>query len=102
MPLTERSRAMAERRYCASDGAARYGRHHMPREPIVYAHDRPDVEVLYEGVWCPGEVRMVRWVGGAELHQVQYRRPGELSSHIDTFPASEVRADTVEPGRGRG
>ena len=68
----------------------------MP-EPIVYlAQDRPDVEVLWEGVWCPGEVRMVRWVGGAELHQVQYRRPGELSSHIDTFPASHVRSDTVD------
>ena len=73
----------------------------MP-EPIVYlAQDRPDVEVLWEGVWCPGEVRMVRWVDGAELHQVQYRRPGVLSSHIDTFPASQVRGDTVDRGAGR-
>jgi hypothetical protein len=39
---------------------------------------------------------MVKWVDGAELHQVQYRRPGELSSHIDTFPASHVRAETVD------
>ena len=39
---------------------------------------------------------MVRWVDGAELHRVQYSRPGELSSHIDTFPASQVRADTVD------
>ena len=32
-------------------------------EPIVYlAHDRPDVEVLWEGVWCPGEVCMVKWM----------------------------------------
>ena len=30
-------------------------------EPIVYAHDRPHVEVLLE-VWCPGEVRIVKWV----------------------------------------
>ncbi len=68
----------------------------MP-EPIVYlAHDRPDVEVLWEGVWCPVEVRMVKWVGGVELHQVQYRRSGELSSHIDTFPAAQVRADTAD------
>ena len=73
----------------------------MP-EPIVYlAQDRPDVEVLWEGVWCPGEVRMVRWVDGAELHQVQYRRPGVLSSHIDTFPASQVRGATVDRGAGR-
>jgi hypothetical protein len=50
---------MAERRYCASDDAARYGRR-MRREPIVYAFDRPDVEVLWKGVWCPGKVRMVK------------------------------------------
>lgn len=32
----------------------------MP-EPIVYlAHERPDVEVLWEGAWCPGELRMQR------------------------------------------
>ena len=44
---------------------------------------------------------MVKWVDGAELHQVQYRRPGELSSHIDTFPAAQVRADTVDHSQGR-
>ena len=64
-------------------------------EPIVYlAHERPDVEVLWEGVWCPGELRMQRQdVSGQWLCNVQFRRPGELSSHIDTFPASEVRSD---------
>ena len=58
----------------------------MP-EPIVYlAQERPDVEVLWEGVWCPGELRMQRQdAAGQWLCQVQYRRPGELSSHIDTF-----------------
>ena len=72
-------------------------------EPIVYlADDRPDVEVLWEGTWCPGELRMQRQdVAGQWLCQVQYRRPGELSSHIDTFPASEVRANTVDRGAGR-
>ena len=30
-------------------------------------------------------------VSGQWLCNVQYRRPGELSSHIDTFRASEVR-----------
>ena len=74
MPLTARSRAITERRFCASDGAARYGRR-MRQEPTVCAHDGPDVEVLWEGVWCPGEVRMVKWVDGAEVHQVEYRRP---------------------------
>jgi hypothetical protein len=38
---------------------------------------------------------------GQWLCQVQYRRPGELSSHIDTFAASQVRADTVDRGTGR-
>ena len=73
----------------------------MRREPIVYAHERPDVEVLWEGVWCPGRGPHGQWVDGADLHQVQYRCPGELSSNIDTFPASQVRADTVDHGEGR-
>lgn len=72
-------------------------------QPIVYATlDRPDVEVYYDGTWCPGEVRMVRWVDGVEVHQVQYRRPGELSSIIDDFDQHQVRRDTVARGRGRG
>ena len=58
--------------------------------------------VLWAGVWCPGEVRMVKWVDGVELRQVQYRRPAELSIHIDTFPASQVRADTVARGGAEG
>ena len=74
----------------------------MP-EPIVYlSQDRPDVEVLWECDWCPGEMRMQRQdSAGQWLCQVQYRRPGTLSSHIDTFPASHVRADTVDRGEGR-
>ena len=45
-------------------------------EPIVYlAHERPDVEVLWEGVWCLGELRMQRQDGACQwLCQVQYRR----------------------------
>ena len=75
----------------------------MP-EPIVFPPaDRPDVEVLWEGVWCPGELRMQRQdEAGQWACQVQYRRPGELSSSIDTLPASEVRADTVDRSAGRG
>jgi hypothetical protein len=63
--------------------------------------DCPDVEVLWEGVWFPGEVRMVKWLDGAELHQVEYRRPGELSSHIHEFTASHLRADTVGRSHAR-
>ena len=74
----------------------------MP-EPIVYlAPDRPDVEVLWEGDWCPGELRMQRQDGAGQwLMQVQYRRPGELSSHIDTLPAEQVRQDSVDRSEGR-
>ena len=74
----------------------------MP-EPVVYlAHERPDVEVMWEGAWCPSDLRMQRQDRAGEwLCQVQYRRPGELSSHIDTFPASQVRADTVDRSAGR-
>ena len=63
--------------------------------PIVYlTHERPDVEVLWEGVWCPGELRMQRQDdSGQWLCNVQFRRPGELSSHIDTFRVSAVRGD---------
>jgi hypothetical protein len=75
----------------------------MP-EPIAYlAQDRPDGEVLWEGVWCPGEVRMKRQdQAGRWWCDVQYRRPGELSSHIDGFPAERVRLDTVDRSAGRG
>ena len=38
---------------------------------------------------------------GQWLCQVQYRRPGELSSHIDTFPACAGPRDTVDRGEGR-
>jgi hypothetical protein len=83
-------------------------RAHVP-EPIVYpAHERPDVKVLWEGAWCPGELRMQRQDGAGQwLAQVQYRRPGELSSHIDDFrprrsaqtPWIAARAHLARTGR---
>jgi hypothetical protein len=74
----------------------------MPESIVYLAHERPDVEVLWKGAWCPGELRMQRQDAAGEwLCQVQHRRPGELSSHMDTFPASQVRADTVDRGPGR-
>ena len=73
----------------------------MP-EAIVYADvDRPDVEVLWEGVWCPGEVRMVRWVGRRRAAPGPVPPAWELSSHIDDFAAWQVRADTVDHSEGR-
>ena len=32
----------------------------MPESIVYLAQERPDVEVLWEGVWCPGEMRMQR------------------------------------------
>ena len=47
----------------------------------------------------PGELRMQRQdAAGQLLCQVQYRGPVELSSYIDTFPPSQVRADTADRG----
>jgi hypothetical protein len=73
----------------------------MP-EPIVYAaRERPDVEVLWERAWCKGELRMqTQDRAGQWLCSVQYRRPGELSSHIDTFAAERVRLDVVDRSYG--
>jgi hypothetical protein len=72
-------------------------------EPIVYdPADRPDIEVLWAGAWCPGELRMQSQDdAGRWFCQVQYRRPGETSSHIDTFLAERVRPDTVDRSQGR-
>ena len=73
-------------------------------EPIVFpADERPDVELLWEGQRCPGELRMQTYEAQASGYVTwQYRRPGELSSHIGTFSASAVRQDTMDRGAGRG
>lgn len=74
------------------------------RQRIEYSNglDRPDVEVLVDGVWCPGEVRMQTQLddGTWELN-VQWQPVGEQTRRIDTFPAELVRADTVDRSRGR-
>jgi hypothetical protein len=74
----------------------------MPREPIVYEPiDRPPVEVLVDGTWCYGVLRMWKdtptgWVG-----DVMYFPPGENSGHYDDFPADRIRPDTVDRSYGR-
>ena len=58
--------------------------------------------MLWEGVWCAGELRMQRQdKTGQLLCQAQYRRAGELSSHLHTIPASQVRENTVDHSEGR-
>lgn len=76
----------------------------MPEhQPIVYApHERPDVEVLVNGEWQPGEVRMVWWDNaGVMHHNVQYRPAGTDTRRIETFTDDQVREDTVDRSRGR-
>lgn len=73
----------------------------MP-ERIIYAPlERPDVEVLVDDTWWPGEVRMAtELTDGVWQHDVQYRT--DAGQFVDTFPDERIRADTVDRARGRG
>jgi hypothetical protein len=72
----------------------------MP-ERIIYAPlERPDVEVVVDGTWWPGEVRMAtELVDGTWSHSVQYRT-GE-GQFLGTFTDDQVRSDTIDRSRGR-
>jgi hypothetical protein len=65
----------------------------MAREPRIFSgHDRPLVEVLVDGRWCPGELRA--WLpdpdGDGWLANVGYSTaPGE--NYLSTVPADQVR-----------
>jgi hypothetical protein len=63
----------------------------MP-EPVVYrAADRPDVEVLIDGTWHPGELRM--WSPRADGNwegNVMYST-GPAENRLDTFPEDRIR-----------
>jgi hypothetical protein len=74
----------------------------MPSHHVPKPGDRPDVEVVVDGVWCPGELRM--WTQDADDNwtaQVQYRPPGSFSRVIGAFGADQVREDTVDRSHGR-
>jgi hypothetical protein len=63
----------------------------VPNLRVYRSHERPDVEVLVDGVWRVGELRM--WhqdADGAWLAQVQWR-PDEPTRIIGTFPADSIR-----------
>lgn len=65
--------------------------------------EMPDVEVLVDGVWCPGEARMrTELPGGTFRYLVAYRRELGGSSSIDDFEGDRIRLDTVDRSRGRG
>lgn len=74
------------------------------RQRIEYASplDRPPVEVLVDGAWCYGLVRMQiqHDDGGWEIN-VQWTPGLGQSWFIDSFTPDHVRADTVDRRRGR-
>jgi hypothetical protein len=73
----------------------------MPRQRIVHKPlERPDVEVLVDGTWCPGEVRMSTQLDdGRWEFNVQWRPPGTDTRRLDTFGEGDVRTEQVERTR---
>ena len=71
----------------------------MKREPRVYPlADRPDVEVLVDDAWRPGELRMWKPAGEEDwVAQVQWQPAGEHTRWIDDFAAADVRPVATEP-----
>ena len=59
----------------------------------VYLPDeRPDIEVLVDGLWCEGELRMWTQREDGSWHgDVQWRPDGEPTRRLDTFAADSIR-----------
>ena len=75
----------------------------MPKFHVPKPSDRPDGEVLVDGAWWQGELRM--WTqhdDGTWTAKVQYQPPDGDSLVIRTFPAGEVRAADSARGRHEG
>jgi len=73
----------------------------VPTHHVSKPGELRDVEVLVDGVWCPGELRM--WTQGdqgAWTAQVRYQPPDGDSRVIGAFSADEVRGSTVDRSRG--
>jgi len=78
--------------------AASYGQ--RVEEPYVYPiEDRPDVEVLVDGTWCPGEARMRTQRADGLHYNVSWHRDSQ--TYLDTFHERDVRLDTVDRSHGR-
>jgi hypothetical protein len=72
----------------------------MPKFHVPKPSDRPDVEVLIDGAWCQGELRMwTRHDDGTWTAQAQYQPPDGDSRVIRTFSADDVREDAVDGPR---
>jgi len=53
-------------------------------------HERPDIEVLVNGIWYPGQLRASWRRHGRKFHSVSWtERPG--MTRLDTVPAARVR-----------
>ena len=65
-----------------------------------HGFDRPDVEVLVDDTWWPGELRQWTQHDDDTWHgNVTYRdADGQRSA---TFPADRIRLDTIDRSHGR-
>lgn len=61
------------------------------RSVVYLPADRPDVEVLVDGEWCEGELRMwLQHPDGSWWGDVQWRRdPG--ATYLGSFPTHQLR-----------
>lgn len=78
-------------------------RHVEERQARIFAPaDRPDVQVLVEGDWRPGELRA--WYPAGETAWealVDWQPVGSTSRRPDRFPQDRVRSDETDYSRGR-
>jgi hypothetical protein len=60
--------------------------------------DRPDVEVLVDDEWLPGEARM-RWQedSGTWWYQVSWRPAATHTRRLDNFPTDRLRQGPTAP-----
>jgi len=63
-----------------------------PRHRVYRPDERPDVEVLVDGVWCDGELRMwTQLKDGLWQGNVQWRPADEPTRYLGTFAADCIR-----------
>ena len=80
-----------------SYAGARPYRPGMPESIVYLAQERPDVKVLWEGVWCPGEMRMQRQTNAGQcVRTLDTDRAGDVSQCDG--PVEALRED-ISPGR---
>lgn len=72
----------------------------MAQQIVYNIPDRPECEVLVDGEWWFGEVRMwTQDVDGAWTANASYSRDG--LTHLGTFPADQLRPVEGDYSRGR-